>query len=101
MNYTALSPETFKELLDTWKYFLLDLRTDGEVRTYGEIAGTKARYDVYQPSFVERMSVLPKEEKYLIYCWHGNRSQVVRDWMQQEGFQWVCDLEGGIDKWKF
>ena len=55
---------------------------------------------MYQPDFPERILKLPKEVKYLIYCWHGNRSQVARDWMKEQGFNWVCDLEGGIDKWK-
>ncbi len=100
MNFQALSPLEFKNLLDTGEYFLLDIRTEGEVKMYGEIPWTKARYDMYQPDFPERILKLPKEVKYLIYCWHGNRSQVARDWMKEQGFNWVCDLEGGIDKWK-
>ncbi len=99
MNFTAIPPLTFKNLLESGEYFLLDIRTDGEVRAYGEIAWTKARYDMYEPNFSERILKLPRDEKYLIYCWHGNRTQMVREWMKQQGFSWVCDLEWGIDKW--
>jgi sulfur-carrier protein adenylyltransferase/sulfurtransferase len=99
--FTQISPEIFKKLLDSWEYFLIDIRTEWEVRTYGEIAWTKGRYDIYEHDFPERVLKLPRDQKYLIYCWHWNRSQAAVDWMKSEGFKWVCDLEGGIDKWSF
>ena len=38
--------------------------------------------------------------KYLIYCFHGNRSFYLKDYLIKDlGFQHVYDLEGGIDKW--
>jgi hypothetical protein len=37
MSFQAISPLEFKNLLDTGEYFLLDIRTEGEVKMYGEI----------------------------------------------------------------
>ena len=99
--FTQLWPEDFKTALDTGKYFLLDIRTEGEVQTYGEIVWTKARFDIYQPDFGERVLQLPKEGKYLLYCWHGNRTQVAREWMKEQWFDCVYDLAWWIDAWKY
>lgn len=99
--FTQITPEETKTALETGEYFLLDIRTEGEVLQFWEIPWTKARYDIYEPSFWERVLKLPKDGKYIIYCWHGNRSQVARDWMKQEWFTWVVDLAWGIDAWKY
>lgn len=99
--FTQISPEETRTALETGEYFLLDIRTEGEVLQFWEIHWTKARYDIYEPSFWERVLKLPKDGKYIIYCWHGNRSQVARDWMKEQGFTWVVDLAGGIDAWKY
>ncbi len=99
--FIQLLPEDFKKALDTWEYFLIDVRTAQEVQIYGEISWTKARYDIYMPDFPERVLKLPKDQKYLLYCWHGNRTQAAREWMKEQGFLWVCDLAWWIDAWKY
>ena len=36
------------------------------------------------PDFAEQILSLDKTKKYLIYCWHGQRSGVTREFMKGE-----------------
>lgn len=98
-NFEAIWPEEFKKEIEAWDTFLLDIRTYNEVKLYWEIEWTKAHYDMYEPDFAERILKLPKDQKILLYCWHGNRSEVAREWMKSQGFLWVKDLKGWIHAW--
>lgn len=47
---------------------------------------------MYKPDFANTMLKLPKEQKYLLYCWHGTRTDYARELMKQGGFSRVKDL---------
>jgi rhodanese-related sulfurtransferase len=38
--------------------------------------------DIYNPNVAEQILALDKSKKYLIYCWHGNRSLTVMNFMK-------------------
>ncbi|MDD3302810.1 MAG: rhodanese-like domain-containing protein [Candidatus Gracilibacteria bacterium] len=98
--FKTLSNVEFKRELENGDCILIDVRTDGERIKFGKISENQLNIDIYNPKATEQILALDKKKKYLIYCWHGNRSLVVLNFMKQNGFSWACDLERGIVNWK-
>ena len=46
----------------------------------------------------KRLEELPKEEKILVFCAHGSRSQGVAAWLIEQGYH-AQNLAGGITQW--
>jgi rhodanese-related sulfurtransferase len=42
---------------------------------------------------------LPRDSDVVVMCHHGNRSAMVVQWLNSQGFDRVANLEGGIDAW--
>jgi rhodanese-related sulfurtransferase len=40
-----------------------------------------------------------RSSQVIVYCHHGGRSLQVARWMQQQGFEDVLSMAGGIDVW--
>ncbi len=97
--FKTLKKEQFKEELDKWDAILIDVRTDNERKTFGQIQDKQLNMDIYNPKVVEQILALDKSKKYLIYCWHWNRSLSVMDFMKWNWFSRVCELGGGINAW--
>jgi phage shock protein E len=70
-------------------------RTLVDVRTPAEFSAGHLReaqnIDVQDPSFDRRISELPKDGSYLVYCRSGNRSAAATARMKQLGFTDVVD----------
>ena len=94
-----LDIQEFREKLDSSNYTLLDVRTAQEQLIFWKISEKQIHIDVYKADAIEHIQKLPREGKYLIYCYHGNRSQQVLSLMQELAFQEVYDLVWGIDMW--
>ncbi|MDD2907767.1 MAG: rhodanese-like domain-containing protein [Candidatus Gracilibacteria bacterium] len=92
-----LFPKDFDSKLKTLEYILIDFRTIEEKEYYGYIEGTHFLYDVYKPEIISQISSLDRTKKYLIYCFHGNRTQSVLAYMKENKFEHVYDLIGGIE----
>ena len=92
-----LMPNAFNEKLQTWEYILIDFRTPEEKIIYGYIDGTDLFIDVYKPDILEKLQELDKSKKYLIYCFHGNRTQSVLAYFKENNFEHAYDLIGWID----
>ena len=41
-----------------------------------------------------------KEQPLLVYCYHGNSSQIAAKYFSKNGFNQVYSLDGGFDIWK-
>ena len=93
----AVFPKEFKELIDTWEYTVIDIRTPQELEYFWHIPWMDYHYDMYEPQDVQKILELPKDKKYLIYCYHGNRTAMMREYMIQNWFNYVIDLAGGTD----
>lgn len=39
------------------------------------------------------------DEEVVVYCHHGIRSALVQNWLLNQGYRHVVNLEGGIDAW--
>lgn len=93
-----LSPNEFKDLLDSGDYKLIDVRTIEEYND-GHLKNSEL-IDFYKTSeFESYINSLDKNGKYLIYCRRGNRSDQALNIMKQKGFKNVSDLEGGYTAW--
>ena len=94
-----VDPATFKKLIDEKTSFLIDLRTDDELKNKGFIKGS-AQIDYFKKDAESVISKLDKKKTYLIYCAGGGRSGECAELMQKLGFTHVVDLDKGFDDWK-
>lgn len=99
-NFTQISVKEFKEEMQDKEKVLLDVRTPWEILIYGKLRENQILIDINNPRFASEISKLDKSKKYLIYCWHGNRSVIAREYMKSQGFIYAKDLEWGIDLWE-
>ena len=96
--FSGLTPQVFRQELQTGKYKLLDIRTIEEYKT-GHLVNAE-QIDFYQTkSFSEYLDKLDKNKKYLIYCRSGNRTSNTLKIMKQKGFTQVWELDGGYNAW--
>jgi len=98
-NFKQINVDDFKKELKTSGVILIDVRTSEELSLYGKIDDEQILININDNDFSSKIMKLSKLNKYLIYCWHGNRSQTARDFMENQGFKYVKDLRGGIDAW--
>jgi len=98
-NFTSLSVVDFKNELENTEAVLLDVRTQPELDRFGIISENQIHIDIYQSWAAEEIQKLDVSKKYLIYCYHGNRTKQVQDFMKQAWFSYVKDLDWGIDAW--
>jgi rhodanese-related sulfurtransferase len=95
-----LAAEAVYELMtdDTIEVTVIDIRRPGEYEE-GHVPG--ALYlGIMQDDFLQRLRELPRDDNYIIICWHGNTSRSVVFNMMREGFSSVCDVAGGYDAWR-
>jgi len=93
--------DDFKKELNDSGITLIDVRTPWELPVYWKIRENQLLIDINNPNFVNEILKLDKNKKYLIYCWHWNRSEVARHFMQQQWFSYVKDLRWWINAWIF
>jgi rhodanese-related sulfurtransferase len=46
-----------------------------------------------------RVHALDKQRHYALLCHHGMRSEMAANWLAQQGFTQLTNIEGGIDAW--
>ena len=74
---------------------LLDVREPFE----NEIACLPGSTLIPLGEIAERANELDRNRRFIIYCKSGIRSAQAAEWLQQQGFASVFNLEGGIDAW--
>ncbi len=80
------------------KAIVIDVRTPGEV-SEGYIDGADLFIDVNGSSFQSEIAKLDKSANYIVYCRSGARSMNASNYMIQQGFTNVYNLDGGIMQW--
>ena len=85
------SVDEFEKLIKSWDYEVIDIRTQQELDYFWVIPWMTKHLDVYIQ--IDEILSLPKNKKYLIYCYHGNRSWMLLQYMSMEWFENVIDLE--------
>jgi rhodanese-related sulfurtransferase len=79
------------------EFVILDVRTEAEYAA-GHLEGA-AWIDWLAGDFEERVSELPRESLYLVYCAGGSRSAQACEEMERLGFERLYDLGGGFTAW--
>lgn len=95
LHAKQFSDEVFKK--DT---ILIDIRTPQEKIIYWYIKWTDFFFDMYSKKFVDNLLKLDRNKKYLIYCWHWNRTQYVLPYLSSVWFTDVADLIWWIEYWE-
>ncbi len=95
----AISQQRFQKQMKKKKTVVIDVRTPQEYKA--GFIGNAINYDVMDSlSFVNSISALNKDKKYLLYCKSGRRSGKALLMMKNMGFQNVHHLKGGVTDWK-
>lgn len=98
---TSTSPKSISgEELALWikenkDFQLLDVRENWE----REIAHIGGLHIPMQQLNSENTKAFDKQKPTVVYCHHGIRSRSVSNWLAEQGFQQVLNLEGGIHAW--
>lgn len=97
--FQNIDSKTFQEKIkQNANIFLLDVRTPEE---YNEkhIPGA-LNINIQDPDFQDKIDELPGDKEYLVYCRSGSRSAKACMMMASQGFENLCNLDGGILDWK-
>ncbi len=77
------------------KPILLDVRETWEVR----LCALEDSLHIPMSHIAARVSELDPERETIVICHHGVRSYQVAYFLEHQGFQNLCNLQGGIDAW--
>ena len=96
---SAISQQKFSRLMKKKNTMVLDVRTSEEYKT--GFIGKAVNYNVMDSvSFINTITNLDKNKKYLLYCKSGRRSGKALVMMKEIGFRNVRHLKGGVTEWK-
>lgn len=95
---TITAPAVEKKL-NKRNVVVLDVRTTQEFKE-GHLPGA-IHIDVLDSvAFVNSISKLNKNKKYIVYCKSGRRSTKASDILYENKFKRIWNMEGGITAWK-
>lgn len=96
MSYQDIYATEVAELLQKVQPLILDQR-DPQTRSKGQLADA-------QPATDEIINTLVRQRRQdpavLVYCYHGNRSRELCDFLGQLGLNRVYNLVGGWEAWE-
>jgi rhodanese-related sulfurtransferase len=90
--------EFSKKITQTTNPVVIDVRTPEEF-TEGHLPNA-LNYNWHGGNFEQQISGLDKTKPVFVYCRSGRRSNAAARNMQDQGFQQVYELSGGILKWR-
>lgn len=76
---------------------LIDVRTPEEFNS-GHLKGA-VNWNIYDPSFQEKIKTLSKDKTVYVYCRSGGRSSNAAQMITKTGVQKVVNMEGGMMGW--
>lgn len=82
-------------LKDKPELVVLDVREEWEYETCA-IDGSQ---NIAMSQIAASLDSLDKEAETVVLCHHGMRSQQAASFLQQQGFEHIYNLEGGIHAW--
>lgn len=77
------------------KVLLLDVREHHEL----EVCRIEGSVHIPMGEIAERLEELPRDVPIVCQCHHGGRSAQVQDFLLEQGYTDVYNLEGGIHAW--
>jgi thioredoxin 1 len=98
-SYSLLDADAFGDTLKhTPEAIVLDVRTAGEFAE-GHIANA-VNIDWNGTEFATEAAKLDKNRPCFVYCLGGGRSAAAVEQLQKMGFGHICELKGGMLKWR-
>ena len=95
----SVEQQKFEKLMKKKNTYVVDVRTPEEYKS--GFIGNAVNYDVMDSvAFINTISSLDKNKKYLLYCKSGRRSGKALVMMKNIGFRKVHHLKGGVSEWK-
>ena len=95
---STISVNEYEKATQSKSVQLVDVRRPEEFND-GHLKGAIQANWQDQPSFKEAVSKLDKNKPVYVYCKAGVRGDKAADWLTQNGFKEVVNLEGGIQSW--
>ena len=96
-SITSLSAADFKNIINKNNGILLDTRSKGEFAR-GHIAGARL-VDLQDPGVQQTLLALPKDKPLYLYCYSGARSMKVANFLVQNGYTMVYNMQSGLVDW--
>lgn len=96
---SKIGPDEFQKAIEAGNVQILDVRTAGEFKN-GHIKNALQADMRNMDEFANRVQHMDKTKPVYLYCLVGNRSAYAANWMRENGFSNVVELQGGINSWK-
>jgi len=96
--FFQVSSYEFNSLVSKDNGVLLDVRTEREYRN-GHI-GNSGQLNFYSFDFRRRLLLLPKDQPIYVYCNTGYRSEKAAEYLINNGYTQVYNLQHGIMEWE-
>ena len=74
---------------------LLDIREPWEI----QLSSLPGAMLIPMGDLPARLDDVPRDRNVVVMCHHGNRSAMIVQWLNSQGFERVANLDGGIDAW--
>lgn len=95
-SFERIGIDIARQLIADDKTLVLDMRDPGSYES-GHIEGAE---HVTESNLFHFLSTTPKDTPVLIYCYHGNSSQVYAKTFADFRFKTVYSLDGGYEGWR-
>lgn len=96
--FKNITASDFSNTVATENATVIDVRTPEET-SQGVIEGCDMMINYNGDNFAEQIGKLDKSKAYVIYCRSGGRSSAASQYMVDQGFTKVYNLQGGINGW--
>lgn len=96
---SSLPPAEYGQAIEKGGVQLLDVRTAEEYNS-GHIKNSLQADWRNQAQFKDRTQYLDKNKPVYVYCLGGGRSAQAADYLRQNGYTNVVNLEGGMTAWR-
>jgi len=97
-NAQNVDANTFEQKIKAGGVQVLDVRTAGEY-SGSHLKNVMLADWTDKAQFAERTKYLDKNKTLLVYCAAGGRSGQAAEWLKEQGFKEVVNLQGGITAW--
>jgi len=94
-----VNAKAFKNIIATDSVLIIDVRTPDNFID-GHIPGAINLDWTNQERFNEKIKTLAKDQTVLLYCNSGHRSTLATQYLKEQGFEKLYNLETGIEGWK-
>jgi len=95
VQYTDITVQQAKGMIDRGEVFILDVRTQEEYDAGHIRNSTLIPVQVID----KRLNEIPRDRKILVYCRSGHRSTQASEILAKNGFKEVYNMKDGIEGW--